>query len=87
MKDMFGREISVGDTIAYSGVNSTLSIYTVVKVMGPAHKTATGVTALKWFFTKDHPDGYELSYRAVALVNDASRYMKINKADLPIKNI
>lgn len=77
MKDCFGREISLNQTVAYAMNTHGMAFYKVTKVLSDR------ISGIKYFFTKDNPAGFEFSYRAVGL-NDASKLMIIDPATLPI---
>jgi hypothetical protein len=80
VKDCFGREISLNQTIAYAMNTHGLAFYKVTKV------NKDGISGLKYLFDKSVPSGYEFSYRAVGL-NDASKMMIIDKNQLPINEV
>lgn len=77
MKDCFGREISLGNTIAYAMNTHGLAFYKVTKLF------ERKLSGIKYYFDPKVENGYELSYRAVGL-DDSSKMMIIDDSTLPI---
>lgn len=77
MKDCFGREISLNQTVAYALNKDGLAFYKVTKV------SERSISGIKYFFTKENPAGFEFAYRAVG-IHDSHKLMIIDPATLPI---